>query len=324
MTTTRPLRAASIGLAAILTVALAGCGGQALNAPQDTTPASANAADLAAVEFTPISDEELAKAAIEAVQPDPELHNMLPAEFRDELRWVTSSGYPPMEIWNSDNTVQLGVDPALAHAISRALGVRMTHEDADFNAMIPGLQSDRYDVLASSMTDNEERRETTTFVDYVKSGNAFLVAAGNPLGIAEPMDLCGQTVALVDAGSSFLLAQDLSKACEDAGEQPYNILAFPGDNEATLALQSGRAQATVTDYPVAVSRASDPNNELEAVVIEGDESVWGIGVDNSNPELAKAIQAAVQQLMDDGTYQQILDAWGVPAMAIDTATINGE
>lgn len=308
------------GAAAALALSLTACGGQAL----EGAAGAEEAVDLAKVELTPIPDEEKAKDVIESVRPDQDIHDMLPAEFRGGLTWTTSSGYPPMEMLASNNTDMIGVDPAVANAISRVLGVPLTFEDADFNAMIPGLMSKRYDVLISSMTDTEERRETTTFVNYVKSGNAFLVAGGNPLGVHDPMDLCGKTVSVVDAGSSASLAEELSAACEAGGQEPYTILTFPGDGEANLSLESGRAQATVTDYPVAVARAADEANDMDAVVIEGGESVWGIGVDNSNPELAEAIQAALQKLMDDGSYAGILSAWGVDAMAIDTATINGE
>ena len=59
------------------------------------------------------------------------------------------------------------------------------------------------------------------------------------------------------------------------------------------------------------------------VGIEGGESLWGLGIDNANPELAKAVQAALQELMDDGTYLELLKAWNVDGMAIDEATING-
>lgn len=189
--------------------------------------------------------------------------------------------------------------------------------------MIPGLISGRYDMLLSSMTDNPERQETTTFVDYVSAGNAFLVAAGNPEQIALPADLCGKIVAVVDSGSSAGLAEGFSAACTEAGKAPYELLKFDGDSPANLAVQSGRAVATITDYPVAAARAADPENKMAAVQIEGDESLWGIGMKKENTELVDAVQAALQSMIDSGTYQEILDAWDVGGMAVSTATVNG-
>lgn len=297
---------------------LTACGGQSLAAADGGGEAAGE------VEFMPVPDEEQAKDIIEGIEPSEEAAALLPDDFTGKgLRWVTSVGYPPMEEWASDGESIIGVDPAIAHAVSRTLGVSMTLEDQEFNSMIPGLISKRYDVLASSMTDNAERRETTTFVNYVSAGNAFLVATGNPESIKAPADLCGKIIAVVDSGSSALLAQEFSAECEADGKPGYEVLAFGGDAEANLAVQSGRAVATISDYPVAAARAADPENKMEAITIEGGESLWGLGVDKSNEELAEAIQAALQELIDDGTYLEILKAWNVDGMAIEEATING-
>ena len=315
--TAQALKVSGTIVAGLALLGLTACGGQSL---ADTGGSAASGE----VEFMAVPDEEKAKDVIEGIEPSEQAAALLPEEFEGKsLRWVTSVGYPPMEEWGSDGESIIGVDPALGHAISRTLGVSMTIEDQEFNSMIPGLMSKRYDVLASSMTDNAERRETTSFVNYVSSGNAFLVAAGNPESIEEPADLCGKIVAVVDSGSSAVLAEEYSAACEAEGNAPYEILAFDGDSPANLAVQSGRAVATITDYPVAAARAADPQNKMDAVAIEGGESLWGLGVDKSNEELAKAIQAALQELIDNGTYLEILEAWNVEGIAVDEATING-
>lgn len=62
---------------------------------------------------------------------------------------------------------------------------------------------------------------------------------------------------------------------------------------------------------------------MESVGIEGGESLWGIGIGIDDKELATAVQTALQELIDDGTYVELLKAWNVEGMAIDTATING-
>lgn len=309
---------AGVAGAGLLLTGLTACGGQSLS--ETDKPAEATGE----VTFMEVPSEEKAKAVIEGIEPSESAAALLPEAFTaDGIKFVTSVGYPPMEEWGTNKKDIVGVDPAIAHAIARKLGVSMTLEDQEFNSMIPGLMSNRYDVLMSSMTDNAERQETTTFVDYVSAGNAFLVGVGNPEKIATPADLCGKVIAVVDSGSSAGLADEFSKQCTDAGKTAYEVLRFDGDSGANLAVQSGRAVATITDFPVAAARAADPENKMEAVAIEGGESLWGIGIDNSDTDLAKAVQAALQELMDDGTYVELLKAWNVEGMAIDEATING-
>jgi polar amino acid transport system substrate-binding protein len=299
-----------------LVLSVSACGGESLAGDSD----GGKSGD---VTFMPVPDEEKAKDAIEAVKTDDELNAELPDAYKNgKIKWTTSVGYPPMEIFGSDGESIIGVDPAIAHALSRKLGLEMSIADQDFNTMIPGLISGRFDALASSMTDNEARQETTTFVDYVKSGQAFLVKEGNPLGVKTYKDLCGHTVAMVDSGSSAELAHKFADQCKADGLKELKVLPFEGDQEANLSLESGRADATLTDYPVAAQRDADDELEVEMVVVDGDEALWGIGVDNDNKELAKVFQKALQELIDDGTYKKILHAWNVDDMAIKKATIN--
>ncbi|WP_314147257.1 transporter substrate-binding domain-containing protein [uncultured Leifsonia sp.] len=304
-------------LAGLVAASLAGCGAQSLSEAADATDRPAAAA-------MPVPADEPAKAVIEAVKADADLTAKLPSGMASAgIKWTTSIGYPPMEKWGANGKEVIGVDAAIAQAISRKLGTGMTIQDQEFNSMIPGLISGRYDALISSMTDNAERQKTTTFVDYVKAGNAFLVMAGNPQHIRNPQDLCGKTVAVVASGSSAGLAEQYSADCTKAGSPAYDILKFEGDSEANLAVQSGRAVATITDYPVAEDRAADKANNVAAVKIDGDESLWGIGIDNSKKAFAALIQKALQALMDDGSYGKILEAYHVTGMAIDAASING-
>ncbi|RRD36437.1 ABC transporter substrate-binding protein [Leucobacter sp. OH2974_COT-288] len=303
--------------ALVATLALSGCGGQSLS----ETPSADNAGS-GEVTFTAVPQEELAKATIESLETQADLHAMLPEKYREKLRWTTSVGYAPMELWDSSTKEIIGVDPALAHAISRVLGVELEISDNEFNAQIPGLLSGRYDIIASSMTDNEKRRETTTFVDYVSAGNAFTVNKDNPKEFKAPMDFCGEIIAVVDSGSSSIVAENFSAECVAAGKAAYEILGFDGEESADLAVASGRATATISDYPVAAYKEAQ-NEPIRVVPIAGEKSLWGFGVSNDNAELAKAVAAALQYLIDNGHYQQILDAWNVSDLAVEKATING-
>ena len=64
-----------------------------------------------------------------------------------------------------------------------------------------------------------------------------------------------------------------------------------------------------------------PDLELRA---RGYEPVYtGIGILKANKELTAALQAAVQSLIDDGTYGKILAKWNLSSFGVETATING-
>lgn len=319
-TRTRKIRSSVLASAALLALlSTTACGGQSLSAPDD----EAAAGDGASFSAAPAPDEDLAKSVIDGITPNPDLTAALPGAVKAEgIKMTTSEGYPPMELLAKDGKTLIGVDPSLGRAIANKLGVKITINNEDFNAQIPGITTGRYDIIMSSMTDNEERRKTVTFVDYVQAGNGWVVKAGNPAGMGAPETACGKTVAVVDNGSSLALAEGFDKDCKAAGKDGLKILKFAGDQDAILQVRNNRADAGINDYPVAAYRAQTSKRKLEAVAIKGDESLWGIAMNQDNKELIDAMQKALQELIDDGSYAKVLDAWNVQQMAIETATIN--
>lgn len=316
----RTFRSGALASAAALTLlATTACGGQSLSSANNSSAPAKDSSFTA----TPAPEEDQAKSVIDGIKANADLTAALPESVRSEgLKMTTSEGYPPMELFAKDGKTLIGVDPSLGRAIANKLGVKISINNEDFNSQIPGVTTGRYDMIMSSMTDNEQRRQTVTFVDYVKAGNGWVVKKGNPAGLGDPMTACGKTVAVVDNGSSLALAEGFDKDCKAAGKEGLKILKFAGDQDAILQVRNNRADAGINDYPVAAYRAQTSEGTLEAVAIEGDESPWGIAMKQDNKELISAMQKALQELMTDGSYAKILKAWNVEKMAIDTATIN--
>ncbi|MEV4803981.1 ABC transporter substrate-binding protein [Nonomuraea sp. NPDC049421] len=305
--------------AGLLLAATAACGAQSLDADSSEPAGSAPPVTL---DQAPA--EEKAAGVINAITPDPALAGKTPAKLKkDGLKVVSSIGYPPMELYATDGKTPIGFDPALARAIARKLGVKVSITDEEFNSQIPGVLTGRYDFVISSMSDTPERREQLTFVDYVKAGAGLIVKKGNPAKISGPKDLCGKTVSVVDNGSSLQLAEGYSADCEKAGEKAVELLKFPGDQEALLQVTGGRAQASITDYVVAAYKVPDEKLGIEAKALEGTESPWGIGLRTDDKELIEAVKGALDSLIASGEYAKMLEAWNLGALAVDAATING-
>ncbi|WP_347350659.1 ABC transporter substrate-binding protein [Intrasporangium sp.] len=312
----RLFAAASVVIGA---VTLSGCGVQTLASYNASQSAGATA-----LVQQPAPTGEKAAPVIDAIEPDAALAAKVPASIRAKgLVLSTSVGYPPMEIYAPDGTTIVGVDPAIGLAIARVLGLRLTVTNEDFNAQIPGVLTGRYDLVMSSMSDTKERQQKVSFVDYVSAGAGFLVKHGNPDRINGPADMCGHALSVVDNGSSLILAEKYSKACVAAGKPAIDLLRMTGDQDALLALKSGRAQVNITDYVVAATKAADPKEGVDAVTLKGTESPWGIAMNPQNKALIEVVQAALARLVADGTYAKILQAWQVPALAIDKVTVNG-
>lgn len=264
------------------------------------------------------------------------LFDKLPKKIQDAgvIKAGTNAEYAPMEFQEGGKIV--GVDPDIAAALGEKLGVEFQFTSGSFDGLITALNSGRYDVAMSSITDNKQRQEGlddkgkklgpgVDFVDYFVAGTAVYVQKGNPKKINSIEDLCGQTAA-VQRGTTYEKAlQAQSKACTDGGKKSINIESFENDTEAQTRVKSGGAVAGVNDYPVAVDLASkaDGGNAFEVVGEQVAAEPFGIAVSKDNKELTAALEEAVNAIIEDGTYKKILDKWGAETGAIDKAAING-
>jgi polar amino acid transport system substrate-binding protein len=285
---------AVVGVAAVAVV-LTGCGrsgsGTASADPTTTAAADATAADL------------------------------VPADLKEAgvLRVATAEGYPPMEMYKEGTQELIGVDPDLAAAIAERLGLELEMTNASFPGLIPGLGADRWDLAMSSMSDTEERRQAVDFVDYFFAGGAIMVAKGNPEGIQDLEDLCGRKVVLAKGSSNLAIGQAQNEKCSEK----MTISQSEDAPTGLLEIDSGRSVATIVDYPVAVMMAEE-NGKYDVLDEQYEAGPWGIAIDKKDAELRDAVHRALQELIDSGDYQAILDKWGVGGSAVEQATINDQ
>ena len=295
---------AALGATALL---LAACGGSSSSTESSAAPAASTAASAAAGVG--------ASAAL------------LPQEYKDkgEIDVASDIPYPPMEILAEDGTVT-GLDYDLAQALGQQLGVKISFNKQAWDSIIPSLQSGTHDIIMSGMNDTLERQQTLDFVDYFLGGFSILVAKGNPEGITSLKDLCGHTVAEETEVAQIELIKAVAKECP-AG-QTIEILELPSDGDAQNAVRAGKAVADVLDAaPAGYSAKTAP--DLFEVIVDaeapnGVEPVYtGIGVLKENSGLTAALQAALQEIIDNGTYKSILDKYGLGQYAVTEAIING-
>lgn len=237
---------------------------------------------------------------------------------RGTLRVGVNPEYPPNEYKNAQGEiVGWGVD--LAEAVAAKLGLTIEWEDAGFDTIIPKIQGGGLDMGSSSFTDNPERQKSVDFVNFYEAG--VLWAA--PLGAeVDPDDACGKKVAV--QSTTFQHTDELpekSAACEAAGKEPIEILPYETQAEATNAVVQGAAEAFTADSPVTLYAISKLSDQIGPSGRTFDVAPYGYPLPKDS-ELTAAIQAALQSLMDDGTYMDILTYAGVEDGAISQATIN--
>ena len=248
---------------------------------------------------------------------------MVPAAIRSsgKLTIATEGAYPPFELFATDNKTLIGVDPELGTALAQVMGLRANLVNVKFDAIIPGLQAKRYDVGMAAYGDTKVREKVVDFVTYFKGGSSLLVPAGNPKKLTLAT-VCGYKVA-VQKGSIYesTVVPELNSNCTAAGKSAISIEVFPGQPEATLAVSSGRVDATISDFAPMAYTAKQSHGKFDVIPEQYKPIPWGVAMPKDSG-LAQPMLAAMKKLMADGTYLQILKKWDVTSGAITDPAIN--
>jgi polar amino acid transport system substrate-binding protein len=248
----------------------------------------------------------------------------VPAAIKSKgtLNVAMDATYAPDEFIASNGKTIVGMDADLTEAITQVLGLKANLINATFDTIIPGIQSGKYDMGASSFTDTLARQKVVDFVDYFQAGEGFYVKSGSGLTFNGLASLCGHTVAVEDGTTEQSDAQTQAKACASSGKAKVTVLSFGNQSQANLAVSSGRAQVGFADSQVAAYIVSTSNGVFENSGSAIEVAPYGLALPKGNG-MAAPVQAAVNLLIANGVYKQILTKWGVEAGAVTTASING-
>ena len=256
------------------------------------------------------------------VTVDATIAKTVPAGIRSagSLDVATSATLPPMTFVGDDNKTLVGFDIDMAKAIAATLGLQAKITNAGFDTIIPGLQSKRFDIALSSIGVTSERQKVVDFVSYYNGGQGFLTASTSKLTVTAIDDLCGQRVAVVTGSTQQSTLEDEAGSCAKAGKPAWKVSTFPGNNEAVLALGGKRVDVLYSSISVVAYTAK--KSPAFRVAGRYKRAVAGAALAKGS-KLTRPVQAAVQHLIDTGTYQTLLAKWGLSGNGIAAAKING-
>ncbi|MEJ2859444.1 MULTISPECIES: ABC transporter substrate-binding protein [unclassified Saccharothrix] len=230
-------------------------------------------------------------------------------------------GQPPASYYAEDNKTVLGQDIDIAEAVGKVLGVRIEREVAGFEAILPALASGKYEVGTGNFGVTEARLKTIDFVTYINDGQGFAVRKDDDRlqKVDNLAQLCGLKIG-VGAGTTFEATLEREKhVCPDAGKPAYEVLTFSENAAIYLGLQQRHFDVIMsTINGLRHAAANQPNlkflNEFKRLDV-------GFAFKKGSP-LTPAFQAAVNKLIENGTYQRILDKWGTTASALPESKIS--
>jgi polar amino acid transport system substrate-binding protein len=233
----------------------------------------------------------------------------------------TDSTYAPSEFLDTDGKTVIGFDVDLFDAVAAKLGLKTEWVTAGFDTIIQGVASGKFEAGVSSFTINPDREKEALMVSYFNAGTQWATQKGNPSGIS-PEDACGHKIAVQKGTVQVDDLQARSKDCKDAGKDGITLDQYDAQSDATNAAISGKDDAVLADSPVMAYAVEQTDGQLELLGDIYDAAPYGYVFAPDQTDFAAAIQGAVQAVIDDGTYQKVLDDWGVGQGAITTSETN--
>jgi len=224
--------------------------------------------------------------------------------FADTLKMATNASFPPYEYVEGDAIV--GIDAEIAAAICEKLGCDLEIVDMEFDAIIAAIQSGKADFGMAGMTVTEERLQMVNFsTSYATGIQAVIVKEGSPIASADD---------LFEEGANFTIGVQLSTTgdlyatwdIEDEGLG--SISRFPNGNDAVLALMGGKVDCVIIDNEPAKAYVA-ANEGLLVLDTEYAVEDYAACIALDNVELLEKFNAALEELIADGTVQAIINKY---------------
>lgn len=296
-------RFAAVAVSAMMLVSTVACG--------TTDETAGDAGDAAKANFD-----------VSQVKKDDAIAAMVPESIRESGKLTVGMelSYAPAEFVGDDGKTAEGYDVDLAKALGKVFGLETEIVSSTFDSIVPSVGS-KYDLGITAMTITQERMDAVDFVSYYKAGSMWAVKKGNPEHV-DTSDLCGMKIAVQVGTTQEEEANEIKQQCAADGKKAVEVLPSKLQTDAATAVVTGKADVFYADSPVAGYAITQTDGQLEELGSAEGEVKQGIAIKKGDTELAKAVQAGMQHLMDDGTYMKILEAWGVQSGALDKAEIN--
>lgn len=213
------------------------------------------------------------------------------------LTMGTNAAFPPYEFYDGDDIV--GIDAEIAGLLAEKLGLTLEIMDMDFSTIVTSVQTGGVDIGLAGMTVTEERLENVNFTDSYATGVQVIIVKEDS-EIASADDLEGKLIGVQEGTTGY------EYCSEDYGEE--NVLAYTNGATAVQNLVNGAVDCVVIDEQPALSFV-EANEGLKILDTEYVIEDYAAAVSKENTALLDALNAALKELKEDGSIQEILDKY---------------
>lgn len=255
----------------------------------------------------------------------PSMAGEVPQSIRDsgKLTLSINATFPPMEYVDTQTNTFKGLDVDLVDAIAERMKLKVERTDGLFNQLIPALTTGRTDFILSGMIDNEERRQTMDFVNYMKAGAQFYVLTDSEY--KNPVELCGKAVGTIRSASYLKILENWNADnCVAAGRAPIDIIGSESSPDVRLQLRQGRVVAGVQGGESIPFTSKQEGGAYRLIGEPLITAYYGAAFRKEDTAFRDAFADVIEELIADGTYKAIFEKWELTSHALPHVMINSE
>ncbi|WP_439888499.1 ABC transporter substrate-binding protein [Pseudomonas sp. MBLB4123] len=225
-----------------------------------------------------------------------------PAVAAEKLKIGTEGAYPPFNLIDASGQV-VGFDVEIAQALCAKLQAECEVVTSDWDGIIPALNARKFDFLVSSMSITEERQQAVDFTEpYYTNKLQFIAPKGRDL----KADKAGLQGKVIGAQRATIAGTWL----EDNLDGVVDIKLYDTQENAYLDLSSGRLDGVLADTFVNwewLKSEVGQSFEFKGEPVLDNDKI-GVAVRKGDP-LREKLNAALKEMVADGTYQRINDKY---------------
>ncbi|WP_032401558.1 ABC transporter substrate-binding protein [Rhodococcoides fascians] len=257
-----------------------------------------------------------------------EIAAKVPQAIRDRgTLIVTGAGgtAPPLRFYATDDTTIVGSEVDFSYLVGDILGLDVDLQVADWSQNFVKIDSGENDVFISNVTVTEERKDKYDFATYRLDNLAFETQKDTDWKVEKRQDIAGKKIGVGSGTNQEQLLVDWNEANVAEGLEPAELAYYQNTSDYYLALGSKRIDGYLGPNPSAVYHAATSGESKVVGTFSGaGEALQGeIAVlTKKDNGLIEAIREALQHAIDDGSYQKVIDRWGLQSEAVSESVIN--
>ncbi len=252
---------------------------------------------------------------------DAALARLVPADMAGKPFTVAVALGSPPDDFRNEKGEMVGWEIDILRAATQSLGLELDLRATTFDSLIPGLQSKRFDAALGEMGVSVVRERVVDMIGTLVGNELFAAPADSALSVKTLDDLCGLTVATTRGSREMVFADEQQPKCAAAGKQPINALAFSDGDGAAQAMMSRRADVFWLGSTAVGYFVSQAKGRAKIIGSYTDISYIGVALPKGSA-MSAPLQAAIQRLIDNGTYGKVVAKWGLGDGAVKQAPLN--